>query len=762
MKASRISGQRPSWGRRVAAMGMVIAAAVLVLGLGARLSLKAGKGAAQLARTSPKPAAVLAQMPLSFEPNHGQTDPQVKFLARGAGYGLFLTSDEAVLKLQHSSRAAQAVEVVRMKLAGANPTARLEGGDPLPGKSNYLIGNDPSKWHSHIPHYERVGYQQVYPGIDLVYYGNRGRLEYDFQVAPGASPSAIQLTFAGQEKLNLDANGDLILRTTTGDLRFNAPVAYQEANGERRSVNSRFVLAADNRVGFTVGDYDRNRALIIDPVLTYSSYLGGNGDESCAVITGTPVPGCPAIAVDSALNYYVAGSTTSTNFPTVTTSTSAPPFQTGLAAGAHANVFVAKFDINNTLQEATYIGGDGTDVTAGLAVDAASNVYVAGTTTSTNFPTHNGFNPGPTTGGTHVFLTVLAPDFTTPSYSTYIAGTGTDTASGLAIDGKGNAFISGITSSTDFPTTPTALQPASLSATDSQFFMTKVNTLATASNSLLYSTYFGGGNPASGAIVKGGGIAVDSSGNAYITGGTNFLHVGNTLTDFPILNASQDCLGTPAVVPAPTTPPTCSPSVTLPDAFVAKINPNAVGSAGLLYSTYLGGAGTDIGYAIALDSGLNVYVTGSSDSPAQYIPSGSTPLQSAPGGGLDAFVAKLNNPAATALVTPTYFTFLGGASTDVGMAISADTSGNARVTGWTAGGFPVHNPGPFPVGPGSGTHAFVARIDTTGSSTATALDFSSPFGGSGVDHGTGIAVDPNFTTYVAGDTSGGIPTAGSP
>ena len=271
------------------------------------------------------------QLPLSFEPNQGQTDPQVKFLARGAGYGVFLTSDQAVLTLRRPDKNSS---VVRMQLAGANPVAAATGSSPLPGKSNYFIGNDPAKWHRGVPQFARVRYQGVYPGVDLVYYGNQGRLEYDFEVAPGADPSQIALRFQGQESANLDAGGNLILASGGDEVQLKAPRIYQEFGAEQRPVAGRFVLRQDGKVGFELAAYDRSRTLVIDPVLTYSTYFGGSGDEACSTILGvaSPPSGCPAIAIDPSSNIYIAGSTTSTDFP-VDPPVATPPsaFQPALA-----------------------------------------------------------------------------------------------------------------------------------------------------------------------------------------------------------------------------------------------------------------------------------------------------------------------------------------------------------------------------------------------------------------------------------------------
>ena len=257
---------------------------------------------------------VYSHLPLAFEPNQGQSDPRVKFLARGGAYGLFLTANEAVLVLQNSSkstpRSASQTAVVRMALDGANSSAAA-GTDPLQGKSNYFIGNDPAKWHRNIPQFARVRYQNVYPGIDLVYYGNQGRLEYDFEVSPGADPSAIALQFHDVEKLALNAQSDLVLVSGGSQVRFEAPRIYQKIGGEEKAVPGRFIQRGKNRVGFALGDYDRSQTLIIDPVLAYSTYLGGSGNEACSVILPPPInvptSGCPAVAVDPSWEHLHRG-----------------------------------------------------------------------------------------------------------------------------------------------------------------------------------------------------------------------------------------------------------------------------------------------------------------------------------------------------------------------------------------------------------------------------------------------------------------------
>ncbi len=712
-------------------------------------------------------------LPLIFERNQGQSDPRVKFLARGTRYALFLTADAAVLALQdpadRSRHSAEPAAVVSMELVNANRHAEIQGNAKLPGKSNYFIGNDPAGWHRNIPQFARVRYAGVYPGIDLIYYGNQGRLEYDFELAPGSDPALVKLRFHAPVPLAIAANGDLEIKLAGGEVRLEAPRVYQKVGDHERPVQGRFELRGRHEVGIRLGSYDRSQALIIDPVLTYSTYLGGNANEGCSVIlgTGVPVSGCPAVAVDFATNAYIAGSTTSTDFPL-----SSSPFQSGLRGTA--NIFVTKFNsLANTLEFSTYLGGNGTDYTGGVGVDSATDVLVAGTTTSTNFPTTSStyckvspnpnlcvlaFQTSPASAHPHGFVTKLDRTGEMLLYSTYLSGNGTEIVSGFAVgQSDQNAYVTGTTTSTNTPSA-TSIFPATLGAYQTkpalgstiQFFMSKIEPSLAGASSLYYSTYFGGGNPTSGVAV-GGGIAVDVNNNVYITGGTNFLHVGAS-NDFPILNAYQGCLD----VPTSTSTTTCPTSVTATDAFSAEFNPNAVTGSQLLYSTYLGGSGNDIGYGIATD-GTNAYVTGSTAS-ADFPVTGTGVYQSTYGGGAsDAFLAKLANPVATGstpgLVTLNYSTFIGGLATDVGLAAAVDTEQGARVTGWTnSPNIPELN-NTIQAGYAGGNDAFVARIDTTGTSPTAPGHYFTYLGGTGADYGTGIAVDLQGSSYVSGETN---------
>jgi hypothetical protein len=739
-----------------------------------------GKAAAQ---SKPDARALLGHLPLIFEPNQGQADSTVKFVSRGAGYSLYLDSTGAVLAMRTARPASPGksggsrVESVRMSLVGSNPAAPVAGSDKLRGISSYFIGNDPKKWHTGIPQFAGVKYQNVYPGIDLVFYGSQGHLEYDLKVAPGADPSQAELQFDGANRLEL-SGGDLILKGTGTEVRLQAPRIYQNAAGQQHAVEGRFVLRAANRVGFEIGTYDRSRELVIDPTINYSTYFGGTGNETY-----------PSIAVNGDGFIYLAGSTTSadllTSHPSPVT-----PIQSTLN-GAQ-NIFILKLDptVGATgVLYLTYLGGEGTDTNAGLAVDASGTAYVAGTTTSTKFPTVGGFQSAPeagSTGTSHVFVSAVGGLDTAGAvpqlkYSTYLSGNGTDIATGLAIDNNANVFVTGTTTSTDkatgFPSSAFPVPYQQVSVGSIQFFVTKVNTNTNGLNSVPYSTYFGGND---GTIAVGGGIAVDTVGNVYFSGTTNFFNSGEatngtgglTPGDFPILNAYEPCINTPpvtAVVP----PVTCAAATPEPtDAFVAKLNPtNAQTGAGqLIFSTYFGGGNNDSSTGLTIDSGASsIYITGSTNSsnftipltagefqPCLNAPTVTTCPSPANAANTDAYVAKLTNPttSTTNQVALSYFSYIGGSLNDSGLAIAVDTAGGAQVTGATSSiDFPV-SVGAIQTTLNGAQNAFFAHLDTTVVAGQSTLgSYSTYFGGNGTDRGTSITVDPSLNTYFAGDTT---------
>jgi hypothetical protein len=702
---------------------------------------RAGNPHAAPAQPQPKTQARLIEtygdQALVFEPNHGQTDDQVKFLSRGRGFTLFLTSTDAVLALvqpsdslisrlegknfnglSHSSQTtAFRSTSLRLKLEGANPSPMVIGLDELPSRSNYFIGNDSTKWRTNVPNYAQVQYKNVYPGVNLIYYGNQRQLEYDFVVAPGADPKAIALAIVGAEgehewpsrpPVQIDRNGNLVVQTEGGKVRLQKPIVYQLSldGGFRTSVDGRYVLRTSGvqdpnsrsahreyKVCFEVAAYDHTKPLIIDPVLSYSTYLGGSQDD-----------GGNGIAVDSSGNAYVAGSTLSANFPTAT------PLQA--ATGGGYDAFVAKLDAaGSSLVYATYLGGSSSDQAFAIATDSSGNVYVTGRTYSSNFPTVNPVQPA-IGGSSDVFMAKLDAAGSTLVYSTYLGGSSGEQGLGIAVDSAGNAYVVGSTLSSNFPVA-SPLQATCMSCPGNpDAFVTKLNA---AGSSLVYSTYLGG----SGSD-EARSIAVDSTSNAYVTGLT---HSNN----FPLASPLQPVYGG------------------VEDAFVLKMNSS--GSA-LVYATYLGGTSTDEGRGIALDSSGNAYVTGltaSNDFPT------ANAAQSAYRGGQDVFVAKLDGTGATLA----YSTYLGGTGTDQGASIAVDSSGQAYVTGYTTStNFPLANP----IQPtyGGNQDAFVSKLSATG----VALVFSTYLGGHDVDTGTGIAVDSAANPYVTGATfSNDFPTA---
>src|SRR3989442_1677118 len=432
------------------------------------------------------------KLPLRFEANRGQTDSRVRFLSRGKGYTLFLTPTEAVLALRGRE------QVVRMQFEGANPNAQITGLEKLPGIVNYFFGQDRTKWRTNIPTYAKVKHNDVYPGIDIAYCGNGRQLEFDFIVAAGAKPNAIKVAVEGADRLDVDAQGDLVLHVGDRQLRLQKPLVYQAVNGIRQEVSGGYVLTNPHQVSFQVAAYDASRPLIIDPALFYSTYLGGSGDD-----IGN------SIAVDDAGNAYVTGVADPTDFPTTLGA-----FQT--ASGGGGDAFVTKLNLTGSaLVYSTYLGGSDGDVGRGIAVDATGNVYVSGFTGSTNFPTTLGaFQTTYGGGALDAFVAKVDPTGSVLVYSTYLGGSDIDGSVGIAVDAAGNAYVTGGTSSTNFPTTPGAFQTAGGAA-----FLTKGSPTGTG---LAYST-----RPAGVSGGHGGqGVAGEAAGNAYVTGGTHS-------TDFP-------------------------------------------------------------------------------------------------------------------------------------------------------------------------------------------------------------------------------------
>lgn len=826
---------------------------------------------------------------LPFEANIGQTDSAAKFISRGVRYTAFFTDQSVVLRLADPE--VRGVDhVLTMNLVGAHPS-QLEGMEPLASRSHYYHGSIPKSWVPDVPHYGKVRYAGAYSDTDLVFYGRQGELEYDVVLGPGANADNVVLQFSGASKISLNKDGDLTLQVPGGrEILQKRPRIYQREGGSTHEIRGRYRLLSGNRVRFEVGHYDRGKALIIDPVLSYSTYLGGSSNGNDYGMS---------IATDSSSNIYVAGYTESTGFPTGST----PPAQPNRTGGNDA--FIAKLSADGTtLLYSTYLGGTADDYANGITVDTSGNAYVVGYTNSSDFPAtpgsyaHTQPSSGQnifiaklsTTGGNLVFATYLGPGIgsgiavdslgysyvtgetyccsfptTVGAYqrtgsggdafitklnqtgtglvwSTLLGGNNTDQANGIALDNSQNVYVAGYTYSTNFPTTLGAYQTVFAGYEDA--FAAK---LSSNGSSLLYSTLLGGASTATGnGYQQASGIAVDSSGYAYITGYTQsplfpvtsgafqttysgsfstnafaaklnpsgsgliystFLSSGysqanaiaidsggnaylaingsvpatynytqNTGNSLVKLNASGSALVYAAQVGYgnftgiavdssgyayvtgssasgyPVTAGAYQPTLAgSSDAIITKFN--STGS-GLVLSTYLGGNGGDQGLGVTLDGSGDAFITGSAGSvdfpittglqTSSTVSSGSIYSRSANGPYTEAFVSELN-PSGTSLL---FSTFVGGSGNDVGRAITLDGTGAIYVTGQT-------NSSDFPVTAGAaqtanrgGYDAFYFKLASNGH-----LAYSTYFGGSSTEDGRAIALDPAGSVYIAGNSS---------
>jgi beta-propeller repeat-containing protein/Big-like domain-containing protein len=642
-----------------------------------------------------RPAALdFGKRPLVFEENRGQTDARVKLLARADGYGLFLTASEAVLVLRDGPP-------LSLRWEAARPAPRVSGERELPGRSHYLLGNDPARWRTGIPSYEKVRYQGLYPGIDLVFYGNPRQLEYDFEIAPGADPGKVRLAVEGADRMEIDPAGDLVLNLGGGEVRLKKPVSHQEIAGARREVASRWRRSGDGRLGFDLGAYDSARPLVIDPVLVYSTFLGGSDTDF-----GN------AVAADRAGNAYITGWTLSADFPS--TGDLRPHGRTGFT-----DAFVTKLDPRGALVYSVYLGGSGPDTAYAIAAGSAGEAYVTGRTASEDFPAVNPLPPRQQGGSWNVFVAKLAPNGSSLLYSTRLGGSDIDEGHGIAVDPAGYAYVTGHTFSNDFPSV-NALSSSLGGFLRPDAFVAK---LSPGGSSLVYSTYLGGTG-----WDQGKAIAVDAMGRAWVTGITES-------GDFPAAGAVTRSYkgGT--------------------DGFVAALGPSG---SPLILSTFLGGGFYDAPEGVAVDRAGNAYVAGRTYSPdfptvAALQPQfhGSAPYNLP----FDAFVSKLAPTGALV-----YSTFLGGAWSDEATGIAVDWTGSAYVTGTTLSpDFPLKNPlpiqcRPLQSPPGSCSSAFLARLSPAGSELlfSTFLDFANFRGLFGLPV---VAVDPLGYAYAVGTVS---------
>jgi hypothetical protein len=713
-------------------------------------------------------------LPLAFEKNLGQTDPQVQFLSRGNGYSIFLTPQETVLALRRKAAEEKSSlshigfqntkkdnrendSVIRIQMQGANPAPQVTGLDKLPGKTDYFTGNDPKNWHTDVPSFARVQYRDVYPGINQVFYGNHRQFEYDYVVNPAADPKAIALHVAGARKLSIDRDGNLVMSLDNGSVEMRKPVAYQTVNNERREVAARYALTGKDRVSFALGSYDKSQALVIDPVLNYSTYLGGS--DTNLFPAGDAAN---SIAVDGTGNAYITGGTFSPSFPSGGYPSTLNP---------NGSVFVTEINPTATaVLYSTYLGGTGPngEYGLGIAVDPSPSAaclnassapgicaYVTGNTSSTDFPTPNGLNTSPLSlppGSSTAFVSKINPAITGLSslvYSSYIAGTNGDVGNAIAVDINAMAYITGYTNSATWPVAGGGSATVNgyssvLNSSSGNAFLIKINTTLSGTASLAYSTYLGGSGTGSNAVAagdSGSGVAVDTSQNAYITGVT-------TSSDFP----------------TPGTPYQGQfPNMGGNAVFVARINTTLTGTSSLIYSTYLANQlaapTNDIGSAIALGPGNVAYVTGQTSSSAFPVTEpGSTPGQfpSPPSGAGVAFVSVIDTtqPGTSSL---TFSALLGGTSGDNGLGIRVGSQGDAYIAGVAAStDFPLTSGAFQQMRPNGNGDAFIAEIAPHGNG-ASDLVYSTYFGGDGAggsypDRAYGIALDSANNVYIAGQT----------
>ena len=670
--------------------------------------------------------ASYGKLPLSFEKNQGQTADRVRFLARGEGYALFLTSQEAVLRLdapgsaKASQNAKKSTAVVRLVFAGSNQHSTVEGLDLQPGRSNYLLGNDPAKWHAGVPQYARVKYRGVYPGVDLFYYGNKGCLESDYVLAPGADSKQIALLVDGADSLKINLHGDLVLTTSAGEVLLHKPFVYQEANGARQEIASNFVQRGPHTIGIQVASYDSTRPLIVDPVLDYSTLVGGSNNQDVG----------QGIAVDSSGNAVVTGFTSSPDYPTKN------PLATGSSLnGSSQDAFVTKLNPGATaLVYSTYLGGSSSITTGnGIAVDSTGDAFITGVTTAADFPvTPNNLGQGSGIIGTS-FLTELDPNGALV-YSTLLREA---TSNAIAVDltATPKVYLAG-SASIGFVSTPSAFQTANSSTSGgSNAFLSVIDTtkFASGSGALTYSTFLGGTKSDSASAV-----AVDSSANAFIAGTTNS-------SDFPHPNGF---------------PTTVTGSVGV--AFVTKINTTVAGASGLTYSSFLGGTtggGTSTSNqatGIALGANSEAVVIGTTN--ATDFPLVNALLTSKNNGALRGFISLFDTTKSgtPSLVTSTYLGGSTAGASDSATGVAADLAGNIYVTGISNSlNFPAPL-GPTPGAPqttekGASDCAFLTQLNPAG----TTILFSTYWcGGTTGTRAHAIALDPSATpsAYITGAT----------
>ncbi len=683
------------------------------------------------------------RLPLAFEVNKGQTESKVQFLARGSGYTVFLTSGQMILALRSSvvSTAATNATVdapkqssaiastnlgkaspnkeaspvaIQINLVGANQNPETIGEGLLPGKVNYFIGNDPKKWRTNVPTYKQVRYRNVYPGIDVVYYGNQSRVEHDFVVNPGADPSQIQLDVKSADHLSIASNGDLVLSKGNDELRLQAPVLYQESQGMRTPVTGSYSVENSTRVSFDIGQYDKTLPLVIDPVLAYSTFLGGSGDDQAA-----------AIGIDATGDTYITGCSASIDFP-IASQNGPPP--SGL------NAFVAELDpTGSTLVYADYVGGSSYDCSSALTLDSSNDVYITGNTYSADFPTVSPYQSTNTSTSSAAFVTEISTDGSSLLYSSYLSGSAYTQGNAIGLDSSGDIYVAGWTTATDFPTVSAYQSVASPNQGNQYGQYGFLSEFAAGGASLVYSTYYAGSQnitqgcgscwPSPSSVITN--MAVDQSGNAYVVGVTNTYDFPTTADAYQATNVTSN-------------------NTTV--GFIGKFN----SSGSPLYSTYYGAGVTSPSYeglfpsAITFDSNGSAYVVGTAYYGANAIPITTPNLCDPSQTSCDfGFISKFDPTGETVL----YSTYLSSSIDADPLSVLVDSNADAYVYSQSSGGPPDSLVNPIETYT-CGEDIFIQEIDPTGGT----LLFSTFVGGSADEFPGGMALDSSGNIYIAGYT----------
>jgi Beta-propeller repeat len=680
-------------------------------------------------------AGTFGYLPLFFEASFPG-----RFITQGRDAQFSVSATSADLILQRSG----ATRTVRMQFTGANPNSEVQGDGGLAGKINHLTGSNPAQWRAGVPTFARVQVADIYPGVNLVYYGNQQRLEYDFKLAAGANPGAIAIHFSGADKISVTAQGELVLQLGPDEMRQPRPVIYQTVDGLRREISGGYKLLGAHDVAFTVGNYDRALPLIIDPVLAYSTYFGGTLAETAWSVAVDATDGSVFVAGQTFSKKAINNTKNPGDFTKGSPFSTLGALQEDFAGGElTGDGFVARFESNGTnLLYLTYLGGSGDDFVAGVAVDAAGNAFVTGFTDSPDFPTNNALYP--VIGGIRskktksypgdAFVAELDPSGSNLVFSTFLGGSGLDVAYGIALDLSGNIYVTGTTTSTNFPVlNPVAFQLIGstnlalnrLAGTNNAF----VTKIGAGGSPLIYSTYLGGKS-----YDVAEGIAVDTFGSAIVTGFT-------LSTNFPTTNAISSDLNENGDKK--------NKSIAY-DAFVSKLSPDGTS---LVYSTFLGSTNNDVAYKIACDAAGNAYVTGYSASPnfpntATNVPGLYSTVASNKNSNadVDAFLTKFDPSGALV-----YSAFFGGKQSDIGYGVAVDPFGDAFVVGTTfSKNFPTNNTvGALSAKLIGNSDIFVMALNPD----ASAVLYSGYLGGKSSDNGYSIAVDATGSAYIVGQTT---------